>query len=85
MSDKEYSFEEERRQGRGHRGPHDLSLSLDEEDDDIGAPSSPVHERSNEEEEGEAHSTEEVAANDVAGPQLSKETVKTAMKGQEGR
>ena len=58
-----------------------MSLSLDEEDDDIGAPSSPVHERSNKEEEGEAHSTEEVAANDVAGPQLSKATVKTAMKG----
>ena len=30
------------------------------------------------EEDGEVHSTEEVAAKDVAGPQLSKEVVKTA-------
>ena len=33
------------------------------------------------EEDGEVHSTEEVAAKDVAGPQLSKEVIKTAVKG----
>ena len=80
MSDKEYSSEEERRQGRG-RGPNYMSLSSDEEDDVVGAPSSPVHNLSEEEEDGKVHSTEEVAAKDVAGPQLSKEMVKTAMKG----
>ena len=58
-----------------------MSLSSDEEDEDVGAPSSPVHERSNKEEEGEVHSTEQVAAKDIVGPRLSKETVKTAMKG----
>ena len=58
-----------------------MSLSSDEEDDDVGAPSSLVHNLSDEEEDGEVNSTEEVAAEDLAGPQLSKETVKTAMKG----
>ena len=57
-----------------------MSFSSEEEDKDVGAPSSLVHNNSDEEEDGEVHSTEEVAAKDIAGPQLSKETVKTAMK-----
>ena len=82
MSDEEYLLEEERRQGRGRgRGPNDMSVSSDEDDDDIGAPSYPVHNLSKDEEDKEVHSTEEVAVKDVAGPQLSMEVVKTAMKG----
>ena len=44
----------------------------------------PVHAHSDEEEDGEVHSAEEVAAKDIAGPQLSKETVKKTMKGAKG-
>ena len=85
MSDEEYSSEEERRQGRGRRQtsrrPQNMSFSSEEEEEDVvGAPSSLVHYNSNEKEDGEVHSTEEVAAKDIARPQLSKETVKTAMK-----
>ena len=84
MSDEEYSSEEERRQGRGRRQtsrrPQNMSFSSEEEEEDVGSPSSLVHYNSNEKEDGEVHSTEEVAAKDIARPQLSKETVKTAMK-----
>ena len=84
MSDEEYSSEEEPRQGRGRRqavrGPHYMSLSSNEEVENVSAPSSPVHDHSNDK-EGEADPADEVAAKDVARPQLSKETVKMAMKG----
>ena len=57
-----------------------MSFSSEEKDEDVGAPSSLVHNNSDEEKDGEVHSTEEVAAKDISGPQLSKETVKTAIK-----
>ena len=82
MSDKDYLTEEERRPGRGspRRRAHDMSSSSNEED--VGTSEcSPVNDRSDGDEGGETDSTEEVAAKDVAGPQLSKETVMEAMKG----
>ena len=84
MLDYSYSTEEERCPGRKprRRGAHNISLSSDEEEDEVGALERlPVHAHSDKEERGDADFTEELAAKDVAGPQLSKGTVKEAMKG----
>ena len=65
MSDDEYSSEEERHQGRGHRQAgrraHNVSLSTEEEEE-VGAHSWPVHN----------HSAKEITTKDVAGPYLSR-------------
>ena len=61
-----------------------MSSSSDEEEDEVGASEySPINDHLDEEERGKADSTEELAAKDVAGPQLYKETVKEAMRGAE--
>ena len=49
-----------------------MSFSSEEEEEEVGAPSSPVHDHSDEEEDGEVHSAKEVAAKDLAGPQQSR-------------
>ena len=78
MLDEDYSTEEERRPGRGlrHRGAHKMSSSSDEEEDNVCASErSPVNDHSDGEERGDADSTEELAAKDVAGSEVSKELV----------
>ena len=83
MSD-DYSSEEERRLNRSQRPRRDHDISSDgyddKEEDDAGAPSSPAHYRSGEN-GGEEDPAEEVSAKDVAGPRLTKEAIKEAMKG----
>ena len=59
--------------GLQRRGAHKMSSSSDKEEDDVGASErSPVIDHSDGEKRGEADSTEELAAKDVAGPQHSK-------------
>ena len=96
MSDEEYSTKEERRQSQSRsqrpRRAHNMSSRSDEEDDATGDT-----DRSDRDKEDEPDSAEELIAKvgtkcktlihdnvsrqDVAGPQLSKEGVKEAMKG----
>ena len=85
MSDEDYSSEEERRLNRSQRlrRDHDISSDKykDKEGEDAVAPRSPAHYRSNETKGGKEDSAEEISAKDVAGPQVTKEAIKEAMKG----
>ena len=85
MSDEDYSSEEERRLNRSQRLRRDHNISSDKYEDREGedaiAPSSPAHYRSDENEGHKEDPAEKVSAKDVAGPQLTKEAIKEAMKG----
>ena len=63
MSDKDYSIEYKRQERQRHRRAHNMSLSSDKEEDNVGVTErSPVTDRSDGGEKDEANSTEELAA-----------------------